>query len=293
MEKKALKTIFIIISSGIGGILLFIAAIIGYANYKFNNPETTFYKSTTSQNTVYTPPEVTEKDHFFGTTGRSSGSFPRVRKDVLAEGNGRIVGRVTVDNEPVKGLKLRLLLNGSVMSQWGVSNSDGKYTIKVPFGKYRIDGYELDHLSASSILAGKTDNPDNPYSGDTILVDEKKNGLGLNLDYIDPLIISGPKGGASLSAPIIITWEPYPNAKSYKIQLIEQKKPRDYMNQKYLFEWSNLPIVADTSFNVAEHGIKLKKDHYYEVEISALNEYKRKISDTGINRGNTNFLVTE
>jgi len=38
MERKTIKTIFIVIGSGIAGILLFIIAIIGFAYYKFYLP---------------------------------------------------------------------------------------------------------------------------------------------------------------------------------------------------------------------------------------------------------------
>lgn len=293
MDKKTLKTIFIVIGSGIGGILLFIAAVIGFAYYKFFDPETSSFIPTPSQDIVSAPPEITEKDRFHGSGGMSSGSFARNKDKVLAEGKGKIIGRITAGKEPVKGLRLRLALNGSVMSQWGVSNSDGKYTIKVPFGKYRIDGYELDYSSAYLALPGKTDNPGNAYSSGTMLVDENKIGRGLDLDFVNPVIKLEPIGEASLSEPIIITWEPYPEAKAYKIQIIEKKNPRDYMDQTRLFEWSDLPIVNEPSFNVAEHGIKLKKDYYYTVEIDALGENKRKISEASSRPGRADFLVIE
>ncbi|MCK5305809.1 MAG: carboxypeptidase regulatory-like domain-containing protein [Candidatus Omnitrophica bacterium] len=293
MDRKTIKTILIVIGSGIGGILLFITVVISFAYYKFYKPLLSSDFTSLSQETVTVLPEIAEKERFLGSSAVYSGEFSDNRSKVLTEGRGKIIGQVTSNGKPVKGLRLRLALNGSVMSQWGVTNSDGEYTINVPFGKYRIDGYKFDHSSADLILAGKIGNPRNAHASEIMLVNEKKIGRGLDLDYVDPVIKSGPIGEVSLSEPIIVTWEPYPGASTYRIQLMEQKNPRDYMEQKYLFNWSKRPTVQEAFINITEQGIKLKKSHYYTVEINALDDKQRKISESASRHGRPDFLVTE
>lgn len=292
MDKKTVKTILIVIGSGIGGILLFIAVIVGFAYYQYyNSSSQPFFSS--PPDLVSTPPDLIEQKGFLGSGGIYSGDFSDSRNKVLAEGQGRMVGKITAHGEPIEGLRLRLALNGSVMSQWAVSDSAGIYTISLPYGKYRIDGYELDYSTANSALAGKTDNPQNAHSSEIMVIGEGKPGKGLNLDYVEPVIIKGPAGEVSLSNPIIISWEPYPNAGFYRVQLVEEKDPRDFREQKRLFEWSKRPKIQGTSFDISEYGIELKKGYYYTVEIDALDINQWKISESAGQHGSPNFWVVE
>jgi len=87
MQRKTIKTIFIVIGSGIAGILLFIVAIIGFAYYKFYLPYSgsgpDFISS--SQEIVVTPPEITEKDRFLGFCRIYRGKFSYDRNKVFKE----------------------------------------------------------------------------------------------------------------------------------------------------------------------------------------------------------------
>jgi hypothetical protein len=79
---------------------------------------TTTWDSGTSAGTekeVYAVPPINESRRFLGSTGRYS--TPGSREDVLSSGPGEIVGKAEVNGEPVAGLKLRLALNGKVMSR--------------------------------------------------------------------------------------------------------------------------------------------------------------------------------
>ena len=92
---------------------------------------------------VHFPPEISRSNKFLGATGFYSGDFSRGSSGVLSSGPGQIIGAAMVDGEPLEGLRLRLALNGSVMSQWATTGAAGRYEIGVPFGGYRIDGFEL------------------------------------------------------------------------------------------------------------------------------------------------------
>ena len=124
-------------------------------------------------------------------------------------------GSVTSGGKPRQGLRLRLALNGAVMSQWATSNSDGKYDIGVPYAKYRIDGYELDSSIANTLLAGKTDGPRDELLSmreTIVVVAQGKARRGPDLAFVDPVRKKGPFGDISLAQPVVVSWEAYPNA---------------------------------------------------------------------------------
>src|SRR5262249_22940835 len=157
-------------------------------------------RSPASERVVDKPPEL--KERFLGVLGTYSGKFDR--KAVLAAGPGTIAGTVKVDGKPAQGLRLRLVLNEGVMSQWADNDAPGRYVIPVPYGKYRIDGYELGYDTAGAVLAGKNDSPLNHrfHRGEPFIVAEGKPGPGLDLAYVAPVVKIGPKGAVSGAKPI-------------------------------------------------------------------------------------------
>lgn len=224
------------------------------------------------------PPIQTERK-FRGSSGSYSSNFSTDRTRVLATGPGKIVGRITAAQQPVKGLRIRLALNGSVMSQWSETDSDGLYSIAVPFGEYRVDGYEIDTQTANVVLANKIDNPNNPHSGGLFEAVFGKNGEGLSLDYVDPVIKRGPRGEVSLSKDIVVSWEPYPGATSYVIQVYESENIYDFLGRP-IFRWPERPRVSESRVDLTELHAQLKPGHYYTVEIIAENAAGRSISQT-------------
>jgi hypothetical protein len=67
------------------------------------------------------------------------------------------------------------------MSQWATTGADGRYEIALPYGKYRIDGYELDSSVAQAVLASKTDGARQGFHHlDVTVVEEGKPGQGLD-----------------------------------------------------------------------------------------------------------------
>jgi hypothetical protein len=94
---------------------------------------------------VESAPQVRQSDSavpsgdgdYLGAVSNYSGDFQTSEKKILDEGPGSIEGFATVSDDPATGLKVRLALNGEVISQWAEVDSEGRYAIKVPYGEYR------------------------------------------------------------------------------------------------------------------------------------------------------------
>lgn len=218
-------------------------------------------------------PAIVAAERFHGTHGSYAGEFPhRARDTILAAGPGRIVGSVLSDGKPLAGLRIRLALNGAAMSQWATSGADGRYEVAVPFGQYRVDGYDLQSTNANEVLAGKIDGPIRAGHQIHTTVSRERPGEGVDLSYVDPVRKTGPAGDFRQGQPIVARWEPYPGAKAYRLQLVEQKHPRDYRSSRHVFEWRRRPRVEGTTFDLATHKGALKTGHVYTVEIEAIGE---------------------
>ncbi|MGZ9257564.1 MAG: hypothetical protein ACXW50_24310 [Candidatus Binatia bacterium] len=295
MERTHFKTILLIVGSGIGGILLFIAVLVGLAYFTFTSSSSIRFPSSESRSgeTVSSAPEITEDDRFHGAHSRYTNGFSHDRSKTLDGGSAQFYGVVTVNKKPAPGIRLRLVLNGTVMSQWGKSDAEGKYLISVPPGKYRIDGYELDYSTANQALKGKTDNPQNIYDTAVIALDEKKVGRGPDLDFVDPVRKVGPFGEVSTAKPVVIEWKAYPGAATYEVQLFEQDDPRNFSGQKNVFDWNRKPVVSETSLDLQKHGVSLKKGFHYTVHVCALDGEKRRLSESTRSLRRADFLVTD
>ena len=218
-------------------------------------------------NIITSAPTIYSQKKFLGSTGAYSTDFRMNRNIILSSGPGVIKGIVLVNGKPKTDVKLRLALNGSVLSQWAITNSSGEYVIHVPFGKYSIDGYELDRLVANKVLAGKIDHPLNPHSGAVQDVNDASKGYGLNFNFVDP-VIKKTKKQYLVSEEIILEWEPYPNATDYSVQLFEKKDPNVWSN-KTVFSHPNTPVVSEAKINLKTHNIKLKPNYFYVLQVYA------------------------
>ena len=219
---------------------------------------------------------------FYGSTASYSGDFDRADDTpTLAAGPGKIVGKVVSDGSPVSGVRLRLALNGSVWSRWVTTDATGTYTVDVPFGRYKVDGYELDFESASRMLAGKVDVPRLGGSGTGEFdVSQGIDGEGLTLRYAEPVVVLGPTGNVSAADELVVSWQPYPGAQRYRLQLYATETNSDFAGNDTVFSWRQRPEVDGTSFDLKAAGVMLKPGRYYTVEIQALDVEGRPISET-------------
>jgi hypothetical protein len=102
-----------------------------------------------------------------------------------------------------------------------------------------------------------------------------------------------PLGEVSATKPVIVSWDPYPGATQYRIQLIELPDRRSPMNQKRLFDWQAQPTTAATSINLSAQAAKLKKDHYYIFEVLALDNGGQLVARSATEWRNPDFQVVE
>lgn len=292
-----MKTFLLMLGSAISGIVLFVVAVYAYLWYQWaDGPGASVRFPPRPEKTVAVAPPVTEQERFYGTHAMMAGKYsPEMRQTVLAAGPGKLAGSVTSSGKPLQGLRLRLALNGAVMTQWGVSGADGRYEIAVPYAKYRIDGYELDSEVVNDVLGGKVDGPRHrahPMQ-EVVQVEAGKPAQALDFAFVDPVRKIGPRGEVSAAKPVVVSWQPYPGAAGYRLQIIEQKDPEDYQNHKRLFDWRQRPVIAGTSVDLAEQGVKVQTGYHYSVEIEALDENKRKVSEAPRTMTRSDFRVVD
>lgn len=279
---------FIVLGSAIAGILVFIAVLGSIAYFKFNNLIEEPYQI------VDSPPEISDKPKFLGTSGAYNGEFDSQTNKVLSGGSSTLYGYIKSNSEPVEGLDIRLALNEKVYSLWAKTDSMGKYTINVPPGKYKVYGYELKYKNAHNILPGKIENPYNSISTYIFEVKNGQSAKAIDLNYVDPVSNIEPKGTFSQSKNKMISWSPYPGAASYRLQIVEQKVPTDFSKHKRLFEWNERPVLTEPFVNVSERSdIVLKKGYFYKIEITALDKDERMLSRTARMYNDPDFFVTD
>jgi len=234
-------------------------------------------------------PSFKENSGYLGSTGSYSSGFHMDRSNILSTGPGIIRGKILINGIPAEGVKIRLALNNKVLSQWAITNSIGEYIIKVPYGKYRIDGYELDKAVADIKLNGKIDHPQNPHSGAVQYIDKENEGFGLNLKFVDP-VIKKTKKKYLLSDDVILEWEPYPNASKYSIQLFEKNNPYTWSN-KTVFAHSKMPSVVEPKINLTALGVHLKPDHFYVLQVYAKDKNDSLLSESNRDYNGFDFTV--
>lgn len=241
---------------------------------------------------LFKPPRLVAEKRFLGAFEVYSSAFSHDYGSVLSTEPGRIVGSASINGEPLSGLLLRLALNGSVMSQWATTDANGRYEIGVPYGTYRIDGYELNRVVTKEILEGKIDHPQNVDTTGPFEVSEEETGQGLNLRFVDPVQLDIPKEKFSADEEIVIAWKAYPGANKYVVQVIEIADAHGIGEDKWLFAGDNSLVVTEPYVKLSDY-IELKPGHYYRVTVDALKDRWPAISNTGSRYRETDFQVVE
>jgi hypothetical protein len=257
------------------GVAVILVAIVAFQVFLTSRTEDELFPAGA---VVETPPPI--KAGYLGSSSRYTGGSIHNRKATLTGGPGTIVGKAVVNDTPVSGLALRLALNGSVMSEWATTNPQGEYVINVPFGEYRIDGFDLDLGTANAVLDGKIDDPQGFRPTETFQVKSDASAPGLILKFVDPIEKRIEKRKFSVSEDIVLNWAPYPGASEYSVQVYEKSDPRAFAGNSPLLDWLHLPHVSSPAFSLTEHGIEPKVGHYYTLEVRAHNDVMRIISQT-------------
>jgi len=220
---------------------------------------------------------VDNKPRFMGTAFRYHGGFWGGLTNTIDNGEGKILGKVFGDGKPIENLKLRLVLNRESFSPWVSTDSNGSYAISVPFGTYTINGYELDIDSANRVLAGLTERPQMSGSKSEFIVNSFGAGDGLTLNYVKP-IDKYTKGQVfDIQDDIVLTWEAYENASTYRISVFKKANPES-TSQDYVIGWPVITDVSSSEINLDKYKDLLKPGNYYEFKVIALDEDGRHIS---------------
>ncbi len=273
--KKFLQGIVFGLGFGIAFVLVQALAV----SYFFDGAtSSSFVRSDLAGVEVDEPPPIIEG--YLGSTGVSSGEVSDAENNVLAAGPGEIRGVVVGDSKKVTGLRLRLGLNKSVYSQWTTTNADGEYSAAVPYGEYKIHGFQLDPEAANRALPGLIVSPMNQHSSDRFVVADGEPGVGLRLQFVKPVVKNTKKRLFTLDEPVVLAWEPYPGASSYRVQVHQKANSNDYLGNHTLFNWSDMPEVSDASLNLQNFTENLTSGYFYTYHITAISEDGARLSES-------------
>jgi len=220
---------------------------------------------------------------YLGSTGRCVGEFDLEAKKSLAAGSGEIKGLVRANGGPVVGLRLQLLFAPDLRTGWGVSDANGWYSIRLPTGKYRLAGWDLDSASADSALAGKIDPEQDPWDfgrlGQVLTVEANAATTGLNFDFIDAVVRVRPLNGIHVSRDVVFEWKPYPGASYYRLDVTDRgSNPH---SDHYTPSTLRSAYVRGTTTTAVLAGLALKPGHYYGWGMEAYGSNREQIGRSG------------
>ncbi len=245
-----------------------------------------------SENVVREVPSISSTGRFLGSPGIYSGDFLDNKKGVLSGGEGVISGNALVNKKQLEGLKLRLALNGSVMSQWATTDANGVYRVSVPYGEYKIDGYELDYSIANRVLPNKINHPENKHSTGNFKVGADQEGRGLHFRFVDPIIKRMDKSKYTKGEKVILKWEEYPEAIGYTVQVYEKPDANSWKSTD-LFHWPERPNISGTELDLSQYDFELKPGYFYVFEVEARNSKGSLLSNTNRDHSGLDFEILE
>ena len=220
---------------------------------------------------------------YLGSTVGGIGEFDWEAKKFLAAGNGEIRGLVRANGKPVAGLQIHLCFAPDLRTGRGVSDANGWYSIRLPTGKYRLAGWELDSASADSALAGKINEEQDPWDfgrlGQVLTVEANAPTTGLNFDFIDAVVRVRPLNGIHVSRNVVFEWKPYPGASYYRLGVTD-KGTNPYSN-RYIPSTFRSANVRGTTTTAVLAGLALKPGHYYGWGVEAYDNSRKQIGSSG------------
>lgn len=276
------------------GIAFVIVGVIGFMYLlpiTINNKHSNQTIDSSNKESFIVPP-IEAPNKYLGSTNTYSGEVLDFDTGMLASGSGKIIGKAVVNGNPLRGLRLRFALNGKIYSQWATTDKTGTYEIGVPYGRYKITGFELDRNIANKILANKINHPLSYYSSSIFDVTSKHDGRGMTFKFVDPVIKTIKNMKYKTTEDVVLTWNEYPGATQYQVQIYEKSDPYTW-KRKGVFERSDRAVVFDPVMNIKEHGITLKPEYYYAVEIYAKNDQNEILSKTASQSREYDFEVID
>jgi hypothetical protein len=220
---------------------------------------------------------------YLGSPWRCVAEFDWEAKKFLAAGNGEIRGLVRANGKPVAGLQLHLCFAPDLRTGWGVSDANGWYSIRLPTGKYRLAGWQLDPASANSALAGKINAEQGPWDfgrlGQVLTVEANAPTTGLNFDFIDAVVRVRPLNGIHVSRDVVFEWKPYPGASYYRLSVTDNGT--NPYSDHYMPSTLRSANVRGTTTTAVLAGLALKPGHYYGWGVEAYGSNRKQIGSSG------------
>ena len=143
------------------------------------------------------------------------------------------------------------------------------------------------------MLAGKIGRPQNPISSSTFKVAAGAPGHGLDLEFVEPVVLDIPKNRFSADEEIVIRWQPYRGAQDYKVQIYESSDAQGYGKSEPMYPWSERPVVNEPRIKLADFDVELKAGHYYTVHVEARAGASRPISRNASTYAGFDFEIVE
>lgn len=222
------------------------------------------------------PVDAGERIGFLGSTGMSfGGDFDWRSRKVLAEGAATIRGKVLAGGHPRPGVRLRLFLSG-IRTAWTTSDSLGFYVVRVPLGKYRYQGFELDPATADSVLAGMLqtrlhERPVLPY----VEASPQRPGMGPELTFETAVTPTAPLAKEPVApGRVRLSWKSFPGAEEYEVTLMEH----DDRGRSARSLMTNPPLRTSDTFLVIPNHVALNPGTIYTWSITALNARGEELS---------------
>ena len=209
--------------------------------------------------------------------GSYQGRFDVDAATALEPGPGQIVGRATVRGEPAAGLRFRLALNGDRFSDWATVQGDGSYQVMVPYGEYRIDGYDLDPGQFYRALMGTVLSPATEFVDEVFSVTADVTGTGPELMFVEPVRQLPTSGTLSLDEKAILAWEPHPGAASYRLRFWEGESD-EAGSMMGMQECGEELRVQAPFVDLREVDLVFREDRYYALTVYAHDDQDRPVS---------------
>ncbi|GAA4358435.1 hypothetical protein [Kangiella marina] len=179
---------------------------------------------------------VEDNDRFFGSSARYVYPFDsdEAGDTSLPEGPGVLKGLVTTDGEGVSGVRIRLALNQFEYSPWAETSSEGVYEVKLPYGNYNINGYQLGRGNTHRVLSGAINKPGNFFNSKVVQVEKGKPERGLDLAFVSTVKKVLKRKEFERSQDVILEWDKYPGAERYSIEILKNKRQNKIEFEKVL-----------------------------------------------------------
>jgi hypothetical protein len=219
-----------------------------------------------------------------------NGCFPDFHRNHLASGTGRIEGLVRINGKGAAGVKVHLFLTDNALSEWGISDAAGKYTISIPPRAYGFEGWGIDAVSLKAALPGKilarTDQ-DHRYNP-VLVVKTDASTTGPIFDFADPIVRMRPIGGGEVTRNDTLEWRLYPGASRYAIYLrsygTEPSSAKRVLGQRWFHE-------VETSATTLSLGqFRLQSKCYYSWSLAAYDSSGDRVSRS-LDTGKADFRV--